>query len=198
MDQRIFHGDLTPNDLARALFARFNRGNLRAQQLGSGEKVVVQVASMLGAQSGGQTALSITLQKVADGVAVQIGRQAWYGVAASLGMTALQALRNPFSLIGRLDDLAQDLENLQLTEQIWETIQDAARAAGASFELSERLRRLVCAYCETPNSINETSCIACGAPLGSVQPTTCPHCGFIIKARETICPNCKRPLYISA
>jgi RNase P subunit RPR2 len=197
MDQRIYHGDITPNDLARALFARFNRGNLRAQQLGSGEKVVVQVASVYGAQSGGQTALSINLQKVADGVAVQIGRQAWFGVAASLGSTALQALRNPLSLIGRLDDLAQDIENLQLTEQVWQTIQEAARAAGASFELSERLRRLVCDYCETPNSIDETACIACGAPLGSVQPTTCLHCGFILKARETICPNCKRPLILS-
>lgn len=197
MDQRIFHGEITPNDFARALFARFNRGNLRAQQLGSGDKVVVQVASAQGAPSGGQTALSISLQKVSDGVAVQLSQQAWYGVAASLGMTALQALRNPFSLIGRLDDLAQDIENLQLTEQVWQAIEEAARAAGASFELSERLRRLVCEYCGTPNKVDESACIACGAPLGSVQPRACPHCGFIIKVGETICPNCKRPLIVA-
>lgn len=196
MDQRIFHGQITPNDFARALFARFNRGNLRAQQLGSGEKVVVQVASVQGAASGGQTALSITLQQVEDGVVVQIGRQAWYGVAASLGMTALQALRNPFSLIGRLDDLAQDIENLQLTEQVWQVVEAAARTAGATFELSERLRRLVCEYCNTPNTMEESACIACGAPLGSVQPRTCTHCGFIIKLNETNCPNCKRALIL--
>jgi hypothetical protein len=193
MDQRIFHGNINPSDFARALFARFNRGNMRAQQIGSGDKVVVQVATVQGARSGGQTALSITLQKAPDGVNVQIGRQAWYGVAASLGATALQALRDPFSLIGRLDDIAQDIENLQLTEQVWQTIEDAARAAGASFELSERLRRMVCAYCDTANPVGEPSCIACGAPLGSVQPRTCLHCGFILKAGEALCPNCKKP-----
>ena len=194
MDQRIFHGNINPSDFARALFARFNRGNLRAQQIGSGEKVVVQVASVQGARSGGQTALCITLQKVADGVAVQIGRQTWYGVAASLGVTALQALRDHFSLIGRLDDIAQDIENLQLTEQVWQTIEEAARTAGASFELSERLRRLVCEYCDTANPVGEPSCIACGAPLGSAQPRTCPNCGFVVKAGETVCPNCKQPI----
>ena len=111
-------------------------------------------------------------------------------------MTALQALRNLLSLIGRLDDLAQDIENLQLTEQVWQAIDEAAQAAGASFELSERLRRLVCEYCGTPNKLEEPACIACGAPLGVAQPRTCSHCGFIIKAGENTCPNCKRPLII--
>lgn len=34
MEQRIFHGELTPNDVANALIAQFNRGNLRAQAFG--------------------------------------------------------------------------------------------------------------------------------------------------------------------
>jgi len=195
MEPRIFHGDIQPGDIAEVLIANFNRGNLRAQQIGSGDRIAVQIATNPIAKSGGDTALAVSIQKVADGISVQIGQQAWFGVAASLGTTALSALRNPFSLLQRLDDLAQDIESLQLTEQVWETINSAIRAAGASYELSDRLRRMVCDYCNTANPVGEPSCIACGAPLGSVQPSTCLNCGFVIRSQETICPNCKRPLF---
>ncbi len=195
MEQRIFHGKITPQDFATSLIAQFNHGNLTAQQVGSGDRIAVQVATTRTARAGGNTAVTIQLQKAGDGVAVQIGQQAWMGVAASLGTTALAALRNPFSLLGRLDDLAQDIESLQLSEQVWQTIETAARGAGASFELSERLRRLVCAYCDTANPVGEPSCIACGAPLGQAQPRTCTACGFVVKNNESICPNCKRPLH---
>ena len=194
MEPRIFHGDITPNDVARALIARFNRGNLRAQQFGSGNKVVVQIATPGRPMSGGHTALTVSLTKVADGVAVQIGEQSWLGVVASLGSTAFWTWRNPWNIISRLDDLAQDIENLQLVDDAWETIEGVARTAGASFQLSERLRKLVCAYCNTANPIEESRCLACGAPLGSVQPITCKYCGFIITRGETVCPNCAKPV----
>jgi RNase P subunit RPR2 len=195
MEPRIFHGSIEPSDIASALIANFNRGNLRAQQIGSGDRIAVQIATNPIAKSGGDTALAVTIQKFDDGVSVQIGQQTWLGVAASLGTTALSALRNPFNLLNRLDDLAQDIESLKLTDQVWETISNVVHASGASYELSERLRRMVCEYCNTANPVGESSCIACGAPLGSVQPTTCLNCGFVIRNQETICPNCKRPLY---
>jgi len=190
MDQRVYHGDLTPNHLADSLIARFNQGNLRAQQIGSGNQVVIQIATRQGALSGGQTALSVNIQEIEGGVSILVGKQAWLGLAASLGITALYALRNPFSLVGRLDDLAQDIESLQLSDLVWETIDATARAAGASFEMSERLRRLVCAYCDTANPVGEPACIACGAPLGSLQPDTCRKCGYVLKVGELVCPNC--------
>ena len=194
MEQRIYHGNLTPSEMGEALIARFNRGNLRAQQLGDNERLIVQIGTRPGAASGGDTAVSVILQKVEDGVAVQVGKQAWLGVAASLGTTALAAIRNPFNLLGRLDDIAQDIENLQMSEQVWQAVGDVARAAGASQELSDRLRRMVCAYCNTANPVGEPNCIACGAPLGDVQPRTCPNCGFVIKSNERVCPNCRRPI----
>ena len=192
MEQRIYHGKLTPDQIARSLAAKFNRPNLRAQQIGSGAQVVVQFSSPQNVRSAGTTALSVELTKVPDGVSVQIGRQAWYGVAASLGMTALKMMQNPFNLIGRLDDVAQDIENLQLVEQVWKAIDETANAAGASMELSERLRRLTCSHCGVANPTGEPSCIACGAPLGAIQPRTCNYCGFVLKAGETTCPNCRR------
>lgn len=194
MEPRIYHGNITPVDFARALVAKFNYGNLRTQQLGSGDKVIVQISSSQMARSGGNTALSVVLQAVEDGVAVTIGSQAWLGVAASLGQTAMAAMRNPFNLLGRLDDLAQDIENLQLSDQVWESIEIIARQAAASTELSSRLRRMVCEYCLTANPVGEPSCIACGAPLGEVQPRTCLNCGFVVHTNEKICPNCKKAL----
>lgn len=194
MERRILHGNLRPNDIAQALMAEFNRGNLHAQVVGQVNKLAVQIATRMGSLSGGQTALTVSVQKVEDGVMIEIGQQAWLGVAASIGHTAISALRNPFSLLGRLDDLAQDIENMQLQENVWKTIDRAAAALGASHELSERLQRIVCDYCETANPLGEGSCIACGAPLGGAHPTTCPSCGFAVTKEETVCPNCKRKL----
>ncbi len=194
MERKIFHGGITPADVAQALLAEFNRGNLRAQILGQSDKLVVQISTRPGAPSGGDTALSVSIQKFEDGIVAEIGEQTWLGVAASLGTTALWALRNPLNLIGRLDDVAQDIENLQLNERVWTVIGKRVETLGASKNLSDRLRRLECEFCGTANPIGEPACIACGAPMGSAQPSTCPNCGFVIKSGERQCPNCGKSL----
>ena len=190
METRIYHGKILPADLAQNLMSQFNRGNLMVQQIGEGEKIAVQIASRNQAASGGQTALSVSLQKVTDGVAVQIGQQAWMGVAASLGFSALAALINPWNLLGRLDDIAQDIESLQLSEEVWQDIDSYAKALGSGYELSDRLKRVACLYCGVANPVGEASCVACGAPLGYAQPTTCKNCGFVITSDDKYCPNC--------
>jgi double zinc ribbon protein len=194
MDQRFLHGELRPLDLAQSLLAEFNRGNLRAQILQQAGSVALQIATRPGAASGGQTAITVTFQEAQDGVMVRLGQQEWLSTAASLGSTAVAALLNPWNLLTRLDDIAQDVANLQLTERVWDAIGRAAQAAGASHELSERLRRVNCAYCGVANPVGEAACIACGAPLGGSQPSTCPHCGFVLAHHETRCPNCGRPV----
>jgi DNA-directed RNA polymerase subunit RPC12/RpoP len=195
MDRRIFHGNIKPNDIAHALMAEFNRGNLRAQVLGNEDKMAVQIATRAGAMSGGQTALTISLQTVEDGIMVEVGQQAWLGVAASLGQTAIFALRNPFSLLGRLDDLAQDIESIQLNERTWKVIGDAVTTLKASYALSEKLSRIACEYCGSANPLGEANCLSCGAPLGDVHPTTCRNCGFVVTLTELVCPNCGKKLH---
>ncbi len=194
MEQRIFHGDITPKDLARALVGEFNRGAYQVQQVGDDQQIIVQIATRDFQHSGGDTAFTVTLRAVEDGVAVQIGKQAWLGVAASLGQTALAAFFNPWSIINRLGEVAQDIESLQLTDDVWKVIEGTAHRLGATFALSERLQRLVCPYCQTANPVGEPSCIACGAPLGGSQPFTCPQCGYVVKRGEAVCPNCGRRL----
>jgi RNA polymerase subunit RPABC4/transcription elongation factor Spt4 len=191
MERRILHGNVKPTDIAQALMAEFNRGNLHAQTVGQADKLAVQITTRWGSQSGGQTAMTVSIEKIEDGVMIDIGQQAWLGVAASLGKTAFSALRNPFSLLGRLDDLAQDIENLQLQEKVLRTIERSAAALGVSRELSERFQRVVCEYCKTANPLGEGSCLACGAPLGDAHPSTCPNCGFIVTKHDANCPNCR-------
>jgi hypothetical protein len=190
MEQRTFHGPISPRDFARALIAEFDQGNLRTKMVGRGENCVVQIASPQIPVSGGRTALTIHLSKVEDGVLVSMGQQQWMGVAASLGTTALLALRNPLTLIGRLDDLAQDISSLQLTVRAWDAIERIADSLGVSYQISERLRRLTCEYCNTANPVGQPRCIACGAPLGSSQPIACQHCGYVVQADTSLCPNC--------
>ena len=198
MVRRIFHGTITPQDLGRALVAKFNQSNLQAQQFKSDGKVIVQIATRARRMSGGATALTIYLEEVVDGVAVQVGEQAWLGIAASIGSTILSVWRNPFNLIHRLDDIAQDVENIQMSDQVWQIIENYSQMRGATFELSERFRRMACEYCETANPVGEFRCLACGAPLGDVQPDTCLNCGFVINQDEETCPNCNQPVQISA
>ena len=191
---RIYHGKLTPNQLGRALVGEFNRGNLHAQQFGSADQVIVQIATRRPASSGGDTALTVQIHQVEDGIAVFLGRQSWLSIAASLGLTALSAWRNPWNLLSRLDDVAQDVENLSLVENVWGVIEQVGRASGAGQQLSERLRRIVCSYCRAANPVGESVCVACGAPLGDAQPRTCRFCGFVVQREENVCPNCGRRL----
>ncbi|MBA4385647.1 MAG: hypothetical protein C0410_12990 [Anaerolinea sp.] len=194
MAQRIYHGNFSNTDLAQALMAEFSRGNLRVQHFSSDDTIVVQIATSQYASSGGSTALSVSLQNVADGVAVEIGKQAWFGIAASLGVSTIAALRNPLSLLNRLDDIAQDIESVQLTENVWNVIDMTARSLGSGYQLSDRLNRYICDFCNTPNPKGESTCIACGAPLGDIQPLTCNKCGYVVHRNESNCVNCGAPL----
>ena len=194
LDEKTFHGKVTPDDFARALMAEFHQGNLTARQIGRGNQRIVQIASTSNPISGGRTAITVHLTAVEDGVHVRVGQQDWLGVAASMGVTALSALRRPITLINRLDDLAQDIASLQLTTRIWQAISKAADGLGVSHELSERLRRLTCHYCLTANPVGAPHCVACGAPLGPNQPVACPQCGYIVEAGTSICPQCNAPL----
>lgn len=190
MIQRVYHGDVTPEMITTDLVTAFDRGNYVAQSMEQGDHITVQIATRQYQSSGGQTALTVSISKIEDGVSIQLGTQAWIGIAASLGTTVFSALRNPFSLLGRLDDLAQDIESLQLSEDIWRTIDQTAAAHKSSFELSERLRRLTCSFCGAANPVGESTCLSCGAPLGDMQPITCPQCGYVARKGENFCPNC--------
>ena len=58
---------------------------------------------------------------------VQIGKQAWFSIAASLGTVCYFSSKKPtLNFLGRIDDIAQDIENLQLRDEIWGVIDSTA------------------------------------------------------------------------
>jgi hypothetical protein len=194
MEQKVFHGSISPVDFSQSLVAEFNRGNYRVQQFNHGGQIIVQIATANYAQNGGQTALSIALRPIEDGVSIELGEQQWLGIAANLGMAAISALANPMNILFRLSDIAQDIESLQLKEEVWKVIDQTAISIGGSLELSARLRRMECNYCGTANPVGQPNCIACGAPLGGVHPVACPRCGYVVHPGFSKCPNCKTNL----
>jgi hypothetical protein len=194
MDRRIFHGNISPADVAQALQAEFNQGNTQTHLLGESNNLTIQIASSQWSHSGGRTALTVNIQKVEDGIMVELGQQQLLGVAASLGETAIATLINPLNLLGRLDDIAQDVSNLQINEKVLQVIARVTGEAGASQQLSERLSRITCDYCGAANPVGEPTCLACGAPLGKEQPKTCNKCGFVLVHDEKFCPNCGQPV----
>jgi hypothetical protein len=196
MDRRIFHGNITPDIIAQALMGGFNQGNLQTQMVGNENNVTVQIASSQWARAGGRTALTVNIQQIEDGVMVELGQQEWFGVAASLGKTVISAVLNPINLLGRLDDIAQDLTNLQLNEKIWQVIESTAQSAGARRELTERLTTVVCEFCGSANPVGVSACVACGAPLGKNQPTSCLKCGYVLEHDEKFCPNCGQAIKV--
>jgi RNA polymerase subunit RPABC4/transcription elongation factor Spt4 len=191
MTKKVFHGNFTPEDLAELILLRFDRGNLEVQRVGAGDQVVVQIRTKHNAQSGGQTAIGIIFQKFEDGVIISTGQQQWAGIAASLGLSALAALRNPLTLLGRIDDIAQDIEYLNLEEEIWAVLSSKVKVKRSQYDLSQRLQRIACDYCDTANPVDAPSCLACGAPLGNKQPRTCKNCGYVLSSHEKVCPNCR-------
>jgi hypothetical protein len=195
MSERSYHGDVSPGDMAGALVAAFNQGNMRCQQMGQGDRVMVQIATREHAQSGGQGAISVTIQRNADGVTVGVGQQQWFGVAASLGQTALATLMNPWNLIGRLDDIAQDLTMLTLEQQVWEAIEKYSHTVKATKTLSDRLSTLTCPYCDTANKVGTANCENCGGPLGVAQPIACGKCGNVNETKSTRCGSCGNALF---
>jgi len=194
MDQKIFHGVIRPMDLAQTLAGQFHRGHLRVKIFGDQNRAIVQIATGNRPSMGGHTDLSVIIQKIEDGVAVQVGQQNYLGVAASLGASAFAIFRNPLNLLGRINDISADVQSLMLTSEVWRKIEEIASAYQSTTELSDRLRRLVCDFCNTPNPPGESHCVGCGAPLGDVQPLTCRRCGFVVRKNERTCPNCANSL----
>jgi hypothetical protein len=190
MKSKIYHGDLKLDQIAAALGAFFDRGGLTTDVTTDDDQAVVQISSRPGFSSGGQTHLGVSMLQGGDRLEVTVGDQGIFGLAGSLGTSALLGLLNPWNLLGRIDDIAQDIEHLTLEDQVWAVIDKLAAEAGASQRLSEKLQRLTCAYCGVANKVGDGNCQACGAPLGEVQPKTCPRCGYLVFRDEPKCPKC--------
>lgn len=190
MEQRSYRGEIRPEELADALVAQFNRGDLMAQRVGHGDHVLVQIASRDWEWGGPRSALTVGIARTEGGVEVSLGQQRWLGAVADLAQTGLLALVNPLSLLTRIDDIARSISGLTLPQQVWEAIDHFCRSAGATLGLRAEETTVACPYCGVGNPIGAPKCSACGAPLGEVQPFSCPKCGRVMPADARFCSRC--------
>jgi hypothetical protein len=168
MKTKTYHGKLDAEEMAITLANFFNRGGLSAQSSVKGEAAFVQISSRAGHGSGGRTSLGVSLRENDGHLEATVGDQSLMELAGSLGASAFLFWLNPLNLVGRLDDIAADIENLTLEDKVWNLLDRMAANGGASERLARQ--RMVCPYCNTANKLGEGRCIACGAPLGDVVP----------------------------
>jgi ribosomal protein L40E len=196
VDQRTYHGDLNPDEIANALLAQFNQGNFVAQRLSQGDRVTLQVGTR-DERGRIENALAVTISKMPDGVNIAVGEQQWLGAAADLAQAGLGALFNPLSLLRNLDDIARDVSSFALPEQIWQVVDRYSKSVGAGLGGSPSQMTVTCAYCGVANPVGAPACLACGAGLGEVQPVYCSKCGEIAPHDAKFCSRCGAKLMVN-
>jgi hypothetical protein len=191
MDQKTYHGEIDPQELADVLVSHFDQGDLRAQKTGRTDRVVVQISTGRHRRRGDpHTSLAVTIAQAEDGVTVSVGEQQVLGVAADLVQTGIGALFNPLSLIGEIDDIVRDVSKLTLPQQVWQVIEEYCRSVGAGLGLAPEKVLVTCPFCGVGNPIGVGKCPSCGGSLADVQPITCPKCGQILEHDAKFCTRC--------
>ena len=191
MEQRTYRGDIDPEGLADALVMRFSYGDLVAQKVeGPGRHLLVQIATRERGWGSARSALSVGIAPVEGGVRVTMGAQRWLDAVASLAVTGVGALLNPFFLLGRIDDIARDVGKLTLGDQVWEAVEHYFESIGAQLGLTEKQMLVTCPYCGVGNPVGAGTCLACGGSLAQEQPPACPRCGFVETKGARFCSRC--------
>jgi hypothetical protein len=138
MEQRVYHGDVSPGDLADFLVQHFDpRENLQAQKIGEGESLLVQIGR------GDQPkelrhAVSVAITRAPDGaagIAVTLGQQQWLSptmatYAASMGL--ISVLVTPWALFALLWPMSEMIGSRTLPGEIWESIDVYMASRGAT------------------------------------------------------------------
>jgi len=189
MEQRTYHGDLGPDEIANALLAQFNQGTFAAQRISQGDRALVQVGTR-DRRNRVENALTVTISKTPDGVNVAVGDQQLLDAAADLAQAGLGALFNPLSLLGNLGEIASDVSSFSLTQQVWETVDKYCKSVGAGLGGAPEKATIGCPYCGVANPPDSPTCLGCGAPLGDAQPIYCPQCGQVAPHGTKFCSRC--------
>ena len=198
VEQRLYHGKISAEDMARTLVLRFDQGETRAQWMrGEAGRAVVQIQSRNVERSDPNTAVTVHITPLEIGVTVAVSEQKWLGVAADLAKTGVMGWLNPMRLLGELDDIARNVRWLGLRSEIWQAVDEYCQSRGSGRGTAAALQAVICPYCDTPNDIGAHICQACRAPLAEVQPIVCPNCGFLNEPEAALCVNCGARLLVN-
>ncbi|MGC9395783.1 MAG: zinc ribbon domain-containing protein [Anaerolineae bacterium] len=198
VEQRLYHGDISAEDMARVLVMRFDQGETRAEWMrAEGRRAVVHIRSRRVEHGDPNTEVTVYITPMQTGVTVSVSEQQVLGVAADLARTGLKGWRNPLRLLDELDDVARNVRWLGLRTEIWKAVGEYCQNRGSGLGTAAAFQNVVCAYCGTPNDLGTHTCQACGAPLADAQPVVCARCGFLNAPEATLCVNCGAKVQVS-
>lgn len=191
VEQRAYHGDLDPRDLARSLVVRFSEGETRAHWVeGEARRAIVQIQNRQVEYGDPSTAVTVHISPTEAGITVAVSEQKVLSVAADMAKSGVQAWFNPLRLLGEIDDIARNVRWLGLRAEVWQAIDEYCRAQGSGRGAARILSNVICPYCGTPNDLGAQNCKACRAPLAEAQPIVCGRCGFMNEPGTSLCVNC--------
>jgi len=195
VEQRAYHGNIEPSDLARSLVLRFDEGETQAHWMeGQAGRAVVQIQSRPRESGDPTTAVTVHVSPTKTGITVSVSEQKVLSVAADIAKTGLQAWLNPLRLLGEIDDIARNVRWLGLRSEVWTAVDEYCRTQGGARGAAGILANVICPYCGTPNDIGAQNCKACRAPLAEAQPIVCGRCGFMNEPQAELCVNCSAKL----
>lgn len=191
VEQRAYHGEIKPEDLARALVMQFNEGETRAHAIrGEAGRAVIQIQSRKVEYGDPSTAVTVQVSPTKTGITVSVSEQKLLGVAADMAKSGVKAWLNPLNLLGELDDIARNVRWMGLRSEIWKAVDEYCQLQGSARSAGGLLMNVACPYCGTPNEIGTATCVACKAPLAEAQPIVCGRCGFLNQPEAELCVNC--------
>lgn len=201
MEQRMYQGQIDPNDLAQALLDEWDRGDTIAQALQGDREIIVQIGQREGGWLGDEPrqALTIGLEPTGDGLRVTMGQQQWYKEQQIQIFGGGLIGFFPFFFAWPLGDIfggGSDQVDQSLPGQVWRFIEQYTSTRGAATGATHRLAMHPCPNCGVANPQGAERCSACGASL--TGPTACPRCHQLNPASANFCLNCGTPLHEGA
>jgi hypothetical protein len=191
METRTYNGPVTVSGLAQSLVATFNQGHLIAQTSGDDTHMIVQIASREMDRAGQvRAALTVNILQQEGSLEVSLGEHQWLGAASDLVQAGLWGWFRPFSLLGSVSAMVDDLKTLTLPDEVWKAIDAYVKESGATLGLQTQLKMVACPFCGVGNPLGVGQCSACGGSLAMAQPKSCGRCGKLMPGSATFCSRC--------
>ena len=176
MEQRLYHGNVTPKGLADYLEQHYEaQRRMQVQQLGQGDHLLVQIGEGRSPDRvRGAITVGIGPAPDSDGIAVTMGQQQWLGkdFGGNVAGSLVGALFTPWALFGLIWPLSQIASSMGLPQDIWNMIELYCTSAGATLAGTAQMSGVPCPHCGMMNPRDTTTCISCGQPLPTAAPAT--------------------------
>lgn len=191
MEQRIYHGSITPAQLSQMLIDTWDRDETVAQALETDGGMIIQIGQRTGGWLNDEPrqALTLGIETLHDGVRVSMGQQQWYQAGGRIMVGGLIGFF-PFFFVWPLGGLFRgdgpEIDR-DLPGQIWQSIERYTAESGAATGPTRRLSTVACPACGVANPEGAATCSACGQAL---QVAHCPNCGANNPPGANFCIRC--------